>query len=129
MLQFVTGILVSLVAIIVLRRLVGIRHGRWATTLAAVLVANAAAIEILRIVYGDLSDVPGRAMFGAWALLTIFALCGVLVVELLSRQRVWRRRGGVPHPIRGTRAVGGRILRYIGGWQDLGPPRAPASRC
>ena len=113
MLQLVTGVLIGVVATVVLRRLAGIRRGRWVTTLAALLVANAAAIEILRIVYGDLGDVPGRALFGAWALLTVFALFGVLAVELLSRQRVWRRPGGVPHPIRGARALAGRILRYL----------------
>jgi ubiquinone biosynthesis protein len=113
MLQVVTGVLIGVVATIVLRRLAGIRRGRWLATLAALLVANAAAIEILRIVYGSLRDVPGRALFGAWALLTIFALLGVLAVELLSRRRVWRQRGGVPHPIRGARSLVGRILRYL----------------
>src|SRR4029453_13033683 len=105
--------LIGVVATIVLRRLAGIRRGRWLATLAALLVANAAAIEILRIVYGSPRDVPGRALFGAWALLTIFALLGVLAVELLSRRRVWRQRGGVPHPIRGARSLVGRILRYL----------------
>jgi hypothetical protein len=87
MLQLVTGVLIGVIAVIVVRRLVGIRQGRWVTTLLAVLVANAAVIEVLRLVYGTLGDVPGRALLGAWALVTVFAVLGVLVVELLLKQR------------------------------------------
>jgi ubiquinone biosynthesis protein len=112
MLELVAGILIGVVAAGVVRRLVGIRRGRWTTTLLAVLVANAAAIEVLRVTYGNIGDVPGRALLGAWALVTVFAVLGVLVVELLLRERVWRRRGVIPHPIRGTRAAVSRIVRY-----------------
>lgn len=113
MLQLVTGVLIGVIAVIVVRRLVGISQGRWVTTLLAVLVANAAAIEVLRLVYGNLGDVPGRAVLGAWALVTVFAVLGVLLVELLLKQRVWRRRSGLPHPFRAARAAVGRIVRYV----------------
>jgi len=111
MVDFLVGVLVTVAAVVVVRRLVGIRHGRWATTLIAVLIANAAAVEMLRLLYGSLRDVPGRAVFGAWALVTIFAVLAVLLVELLTRQRR-RRLRHVPHPIRGARALGRRVLRY-----------------
>jgi ubiquinone biosynthesis protein len=111
MIDFLIAVLVTVAAVVVVRRLVGIRTGRWATTLIAVLIANAAAIEVLRLVYGNLRDVPGRAVFGAWALVTTFAVLAVLLVELLTRQRR-RRRRRVPHPIRGARAMGRRVLRY-----------------
>lgn len=111
MIDFLVGVLVTVAAVVVVRRLVGIRHGRWATTLIAVLIANAAAVEMLRLLYGSLRDVPGRAVFGAWALVTIFAVLAVLLVELLTRQRR-RRLRHVPHPIRGARAMGRRVLRY-----------------
>jgi ubiquinone biosynthesis protein len=111
MIDFLVGVLVTVAAVVVVRRLVGIRHGRWATTLIAVLIANAAAVEMLRILYGSLRDVPGRAVFGAWALVTIFAVLAVLLVELLTRQQ-GRRLRHVPHPIRGARAMGRRVLRY-----------------
>jgi ubiquinone biosynthesis protein len=111
MIDFLVGVLVTVAAVVVVRRLVGIRHGRWATTLIAVLIANAAAVEMLRLLYGSLRDVPGRAVFGAWALVTIFAVLAVLLVELLTRRRR-RRLRHVPHPIRGARAMGRRILRY-----------------
>jgi ubiquinone biosynthesis protein len=112
MIDFLVGILVTVAAVVVVRRLVGIRRGRWATTLIAVLIANAAAIEVLRLVYGSFRDVPGRAVFGAWALVTIFAVLTVLLVELLTRQRRrWFRH--VPHPIRGARAMGRRVHRYV----------------
>jgi ubiquinone biosynthesis protein len=113
MLQLVTGVLIGVIAVIVVRRLVGIRQGRWVTTLLAVLVANAAVIEVLRLVYGNLGDVPGRAVLGAGALVTVFAVLGVLLVELLLKQRVWRRRGRLPHPFRAARAAVGRIVRYV----------------
>jgi len=112
MVDFLVGVLVTVAAVVVVRRLVGIRHGRWATTLIAVLIANAAAVEMLRLLYGSLRDVPGRAVFGAWALVTIFAVLAVLLVELLTRQRR-RRLRHVPHPIRGARALGRRVLRYV----------------
>src|SRR4029453_8359652 len=111
MVDFLVGVLVTVVAVVVVRRLVGIRRGRWATTLIAVLIANAAAIEGLRLVYGNLQEVPGRAVFGTWALVTIFAVLTVLLVELLTRQR-GRRFRHVPPPIRGARAMARRVLRY-----------------
>jgi ubiquinone biosynthesis protein len=108
-----TGVFIGVIAVIVVRRLVGISQGRWVTTVLAVVVANAAVIEVLRLVYGNLGDVPGRAVLGALALVTVFAVFGVLVVELLLKQRVWRRRGGVPRPFRAARAGVRRILRYV----------------
>jgi ubiquinone biosynthesis protein len=112
MIDVLVGVLVTVAAVVVVRRLVGIRRGRWATTLIAVLIANAAAIEVLRLVYGNLREVPGRAVFGTWALVTLFAVFSVLLVELLTRQR-GRRLRHVPHPIRGARAMGSRVLRYV----------------
>jgi ubiquinone biosynthesis protein len=106
------GFLIVIAAVIVLRRLVGIRRGRWLATLFAVLVGEAAAAEILRLIYGPLADVPSRALFGTWALVTVFAVLVVLLVELLSRPDRRRRRRGIPHPVRGTRAMAQRIVRY-----------------
>jgi hypothetical protein len=66
MIDFLVGVLVTVAAVVVVRRLVGIRHGRWATTLIAVLIANAAAVEMLRLLYGSLREAllrwpkPGR---------------------------------------------------------------------
>ena len=105
------GFLIVIAAVIVLRRLLGIRRGRWLATLFAVLVGEAAAAEILRLIYGPLADVPSRALFGTWALVTVFAVLVVLLVELLSRPDR-RRRRGIPHPVRGTRAMAQRIVRY-----------------
>jgi ubiquinone biosynthesis protein len=106
------GFLIVIAAVIVLRRLLGIRRGRWLATLLAVLVGEAAAAEILRLIYGPLADVPSRALFGTWALVTVFAVLVVLLVELLSRPDRRRRRRGIPHPVRGTRAMAQRIVRY-----------------
>jgi ubiquinone biosynthesis protein len=113
MLELVTGVLIVFAAIVVLRRLVGIRRGRWGTTVAAVLVGNAAAAGVLRAIYGNVRDVPELALLAAWALVTIFAEMGVLVIELLSRHGISRRAAHLPHPIRGTRALAARMARYI----------------
>jgi ubiquinone biosynthesis protein len=114
MLEFALGFLVLIAAVVVVRRLAGISRGRWVTTLLAVLVAQAAVIEILRLVYGSVADVPIRAVVGAYALVTIFAVLGILLVELLARHDRRRRSTlSVPHPIRATRAMARRTTRYI----------------
>jgi hypothetical protein len=81
------------------------------TTLFAVLVGELAAGEILQLIYGSLADVPTRAALGAWALVTVFAVLCVLLVELLSRPDRRRARAGLPHPIRATRSLLRRIVR------------------
>jgi ubiquinone biosynthesis protein len=114
MLEYALGFLVLIGAVVVVRRLVGIDRGHWATTLAAVLVAQAAVIELVRLVYGSVADVPIRAVAGVYALVTIFAVLGILLVELIARHERRRRSAfRVPHPIRATRAMARRALRYI----------------
>jgi ubiquinone biosynthesis protein len=114
MLEYILGFLVLIGAVVVVRRLVGIDRGRWVTTLAAVIVAQVAVTEIVSLVYGSVTDVPIRAVVGVYALVTIFAVLGILLVELVAR-RERRRRSAlrVPHPIRATRAMARRALRYI----------------
>jgi len=112
MVQVLGGVFVIVVAVVVLRRVLGIRRGRWVTTLVAVLVAEVAVGEILRRIYGSLADTPKSALLGTWALVTIFAVLGVLLVELLSRQDERPSRRRLLHPVRGTRSLALRIVRY-----------------
>jgi ubiquinone biosynthesis protein len=108
----VLGVLIILLAVVVLRRVIGIQHGRWVTTIIAVVVAEFAVVQVLRLVYGSVAATPTSAVLGAWALVTIFAIFGVLLVELLSRRRRGRSRSWVPHPIRGVQSWIRRIVRY-----------------
>jgi ubiquinone biosynthesis protein len=112
MLEVLGGVLVVVIAVVVLRRFLGIRRGRWITTLVAVLVAEVAVGEILRLIYGSLADTPGSALLGTWALVTIFSVLGVVLVELLSRQDERPSRRRLPHPVRGVRSLSRRIIRY-----------------
>lgn len=97
----------------VVRRLLGIDRGRWLTTLVAVLAGEAGAGAIVRAIYGDVSDVPAVAVLGLVALATVFAMLFVVIIELLTAP--WARGGrhGVPHPVRGTRELVRRGLRYL----------------
>jgi ubiquinone biosynthesis protein len=114
MLEFALGLLVLIAAVVVVRRLAGIRQGRWVTTLAAVLVAQLAVTEILTLIYGSIANVPVRAVVGVYALVTVFAVLGILLVELVARHDTPRRSAlRVPHPLRATRAVARRTTRYM----------------
>lgn len=79
----------------------------------AVVVGEACAALVLRIAVGNLRDLPPRAAFGAYALVTVFAMFGIVVIELIARPGVrWRIRG-IPRPIQGTRRLSGRAVRYV----------------
>jgi ubiquinone biosynthesis protein len=105
------GVLIIILAVFLLRRLLGIRRGRWVTTLIAVVVGDIAAVFVLRMIYGGVAKIPSRALFGAWALLTVFAMFTVVLVELLSRPVARRARHGLPHPIQGVRRLTRRAVR------------------
>jgi ubiquinone biosynthesis protein len=106
------GILIVVLAVIVVRRLLGIRRGRWITTLVAVIIGEAAAGLVIKAVYGSIS---GDRRFGvillAWALVVLFAMIVVVLVEVLSRGQVSRRRR-IPHPVQGLRRLYRRTRRY-----------------
>ena len=55
MLELLTGIVIILVAVFVIRRLLGIDRGRWLITVGAVFAGEAAATAILSAVYGGVS--------------------------------------------------------------------------
>jgi ubiquinone biosynthesis protein len=112
MTQFLLAVIALAAAVVVVRRLVGIRRGRWAVTLVAILVAEAATVELTRSVYGPVRDVPGRAWIGAYALVIVFSVLGVMLLEILFRHRLDRRSRGFPHPIRGVHDGIYRLVRY-----------------
>lgn len=113
MLELLASLLILVLAVALVRRLLGIERGRWGLTLLAVVVGEACAALVLRIAVGNLRDLPPRAAFGAYALVTVFAMFGIVVVELIARPGVrWQIRG-IPRPIQGTRRLSGRAVRYV----------------
>lgn len=113
MLELLASLLILILAVALVRRLLGIERGRWGLTLLAVVVGEACAALVLRIAVGNLRDLPPRAAFGAYALVTVFAMFGIVVAELIARPGVrWRIRG-IPRPIQGTRRLSGRAIRYV----------------
>src|SRR6476469_4345523 len=113
MLELLTGIVIVLVAVFVIRRLLGIDRGRWLITVGAVIAGEAAATAILSAVYGGVSHVPAAGIVAGWALVTIFAMLVVVLVELLTGSRTRTRFSGVPRPIRQLRSMARRSLRYF----------------
>lgn len=111
--QILVSLLIILLAVFVLRRLLGIERGRWMATLIAVVVGLTAATVLAREVYGHASKVPIGAVFAAWAVVTVFAMLTLVLIELLSSRLARRPRRGIPHPIRGARRMIRRGARYV----------------
>jgi ubiquinone biosynthesis protein len=112
-LELLASALILVLAVLLVRRLLGIERGRWGVTLLAVVVAEACSVLVFRIAVGNVRDLPPRAAFAAYALVTVFAMLGIVVVELIARPRHRRLVRGVPHPIRGIRRLLGRAVRYV----------------
>jgi ubiquinone biosynthesis protein len=113
MFELLASLLILILAVALVRRLLGIEPGRWGLTLLAVVVGEACAVLVLRIAVGNLRDLPPRVAFGAYALVTVFAMLGIVVVELIARPGGrWRIRG-TGHPIQGTRRLAGQAVRYV----------------
>ncbi|HEY7281651.1 MAG TPA: AarF/UbiB family protein [Actinomycetota bacterium] len=107
------GFLIVVLAVIVLRRLLGIRRGRWVTTLVAVLLGEVGAALVIKAVYGNISsDRRVGVVLLAWALVVVFAMIVVVLVEVLSPGRA-RPRHRFPHPLEGLRRLYRRTRRYV----------------
>jgi ubiquinone biosynthesis protein len=113
MVELVVAVVILVLAASLVRRLLGIDRGRWGVTLLAVIIAETCAVLVLRVSVGNVADLPPRAAFGAYALVTVFAMLVIVLVELVARPRARRFVLGIPHPIRGTRRLGGRAVRYV----------------
>jgi ubiquinone biosynthesis protein len=107
------GILIVVLAVWVVRRLLDVERGRWVATFLAVLAGEACTAIVLKVVNNNVTNLPLRAVFGVYALVTVFAMLAVVLVELIARPRA-RRRRGIPHPIVGLHRLVGRTKRY---WQ------------
>lgn len=112
-LEVLFGILIVVLAVWVVRRLLGVERGRWVVTLLAVLAAQACTLIVLKVVTNNVTNLPLRAVFGVYALVTVFAMLAVALVELIAPPRRPRIRPRIPHPIGGVRRLIGRTARYV----------------
>ena len=112
MLEALFGILIIVLAVWVVRRLLDVERGRWVVTLLAVLIGEACTVIVLKVVTKNVTNLPLRAVFGVYALVTVFAMLAVMLVELIARPAGRRRHRGIPHPIQGVRRLAGRTVRY-----------------
>jgi hypothetical protein len=64
MVEWFADLILVILAVFVMRGLLGIDRGRWITTLIAVLSANVAALFILRSIYEDLSTISIGGLIG-----------------------------------------------------------------
>jgi ubiquinone biosynthesis protein len=97
----------------VVRRLLDVERGRWVATLLAVLAGEACTVIVLKVVNNNVTNLPLRAVFGVYGLVTVFAMLAVVLVELIARPGARRPRRGIPHPILGLRRLFGRTTRYV----------------
>lgn len=112
MLAVLVGIVVWLAAAFVVRRLLGIARGRWFITVVAVFLCTTAADALLRWAFGSEEAIPVLGIVAGWALVVVFSMLLILLVELLLPDRA-QRRGGIPRPVRAARQWGRRSSRYV----------------
>jgi ubiquinone biosynthesis protein len=110
-------IVVSLVIIVlaawVVRRLLGIQHGRWLVTLIAVFVAGALSIGILQLVTNHVSKLGWRWVPVGLGLVITLSMLLLALVELLARPRKRRWQIGILHPVAAVRRLVGRGIRSL----------------
>ena len=112
MLDVAISVFILVLAVALVRRLLGIDRGRWGVTLVAVLLGESFAALVLRVTISPVTDLPPRALFGALALVTVFTMLIVALVELAADPTRRRRAHHIPHLIGGTRRLVGRTIRY-----------------
>jgi ubiquinone biosynthesis protein len=109
-------VLVSLGVVIlaawVVRRLLGINRGRWAATLAAVVIGQAATIGILQAVTGHALSLSWRWVPVGLALVAALSMLTLALFELLARLRTRRRSAALLHPLASVSNMAGRTARY-----------------
>jgi ubiquinone biosynthesis protein len=113
MLNLVVSLVILILAVALVRRLLGIERGRWGVPLPAVVVAESCAVLVFKVTAGRINDLPPRAAFGGYALVTVFTMLIVVLVELVAGRGGRRRRHHIPRPIGGTRRLVGRTVRYV----------------
>jgi ubiquinone biosynthesis protein len=106
------GVLIVLLAVWLIRRLLGIQRGRWVATVMAVLVGEAATVIVFRAIRQNPVELPTHALLGAYALVTVFAMLTLVLVELLVRPEARRPPRSLPHLLRAVPRLAGRTIRY-----------------
>jgi ubiquinone biosynthesis protein len=98
---------VIVLAALVVRRLLGIRRGRWTITLVAVFLGEAATIGILHVVTGHVLHLGWAWVPAGCALVAALSMLAFVLLELLTPAR--RRSRRLPRPVAALR----RSARYL----------------
>jgi len=104
---------IILVAAWLVRRLLGIRKGRWGATFAAVVIGEAASIGILQLITGNAIELGWEWFPVGITLVLSLSMLAATLIELLGRPRTSPRVIAVPHPVRALRRRVGRTARYV----------------
>lgn len=100
---------VIILAALVIRRLLGIRRGQWAVTLAG----EAAAIGTLQVVAGDVTRLSWKWVPAGLALVAGYSMLAVVLIQLLARLGSRRRPAAMLHPLAESRRLFARSARYL----------------
>lgn len=104
---------VVLAAAWIVRRLLGVGRGRWAITLAAVVVGEAATIGVLSFVTDeDVQSIPWRWVPVGLVMVAVFSMAAFVLLEMLAGMRTRRRGQALLHPIATVRRLTARARRY-----------------
>lgn len=109
---FLISVAIVAVSALLVRRLLGIKNGRWGATVTSAVLGQAATIGILQFVTGD-----ALALGLEWyplgiALAITLTMLVFTVIELISRPAGHPRSLRIPHPIQALRRRLQRSTRY-----------------
>jgi ubiquinone biosynthesis protein len=76
------------------------------------LIGEASTVIVFRAIKQNPVTLPTHALFGAYALVTVFAMLTLVLVELLARPEAHRPPRNLPHLLRAVPRLAGRAIRY-----------------
>ena len=104
---------VILAAAWIVRRLLGISRGRWAATLTAVVLGEAASVGVVDFVTDDQIDhVSWRWIPVGLVMVAAFSMVAFALLEMLAGMRTRRRGQALLHPVATVRRLVARARRY-----------------
>jgi ubiquinone biosynthesis protein len=95
------------------RRLLGIRSGRWLATVAAVFIGQTITVGVLLLVHGQVIDLPWPWYPVGCALVVVMSMIALASFELAGRGRERTRSFHIPRPITALRGRFRRARRYV----------------
>ncbi|ROQ31044.1 ubiquinone biosynthesis protein [Frondihabitans sp. PhB188] len=95
-----------------IRRLLGIRKGRWGATALAVILGQSGTIGILQFITGDAIGVGPEWLPLGLTLAVTLSMLALTLIELVARPDARPRPFRIPHPVREVRGSIERSNRY-----------------